>query len=213
MRKDIVVGQTILSSKRWPFSRKGAINQGFFTLPGFSTAFSVMFTGRELQFYFDFAQRKNLDFEALCLEIKGRFITAERTRALLSEWNSLSLKSVIAKGGCSSDQNYLEKLVSKLQDIQSALPTEYKSKEILKLLNSIKDIDACQLAYYKPANILQGLISDIHASLATTSTTNGADAFFVDRSTKQETTKDKTKSSKIEYALCANAEDAGRRTM
>lgn len=138
-----------------------------------------------MQFYFDFLQGKNLDYVRLCLEIKGRFITAEHTRALLIEWDSLSFKSIIAKGGCSSDQDYLEKLVSKLQDTQSLLPSEYKSEEILKnrLLNSVKDIEACQLAYYKPASTLQGVISDIHASLAITSIKiqDGADSFFVDR--------------------------------
>lgn len=38
-----------------------------------------------------------------------------------------------------------------------------------KLLNSIKDIEICQLEYYTLASTFQGLIPDIHASLATTS--------------------------------------------
>lgn len=78
----------------------------------------------------------------------------------------------------------LELLIEKLSDIQTSLPQDYRSETILrnKLLNSVRDVEACRLAYHKPADTVQGVISDLHASLATLKIENPApSAHFVDR--------------------------------
>lgn len=64
-------------------------------------------------------------------------------------------------------------LVSKLSDIRSSVPNEYQSDIIMKnkLLNSIKNIESCKLAYQKPASTIQGVIADIYSALATSLST------------------------------------------
>lgn len=101
------------------------------------------------------------------------------------------LYSFIVMYGDKSSSDCLELLISRLQDIQSSLLVEYKSDEILKdkLLNDIKYIDAFRLAYYKAVQTLQGLISDVHASLAAMtpcvpSHLHAPNAHFLDRKYK-----------------------------
>lgn len=59
------------------------------------------------------------------------------------------------------------KLVEKLSDIQTFRLSEYRDERILrnKLLNAVKDVDSCQLAYCRPPDTVQGVISGLHASL------------------------------------------------
>lgn len=44
-----------------------------------------------------------------------------------------------------------------------------------KLFNSVKEVEARRLAYQKPAETLQGIVSDLHASVATVRTTDLSD--------------------------------------
>lgn len=79
----------------------------------------------------------------------------------------------------------LDLLVTRLEDIQSGLTKDYQKEVFLKnkLLNAVKDIEACKLAYYKPADDLEGVIADLHSSLAAMphATKPVLDAHFVDR--------------------------------
>lgn len=85
----------------------------------------------------------------------------------------------------------LQVLVSRLQDIQSALPQAYRSEEILhnKLLNAVNKVDACKLAYFKPAKTISGFINDLHASTAASPAVNHSsdlvNAMFADRKFKK----------------------------
>lgn len=65
--------------------------------------------------------------------------------------------------------DFLESLVENLSDIQTALPVEYRNEIIHcnQLLNAVKYVSVCSLAYHKPADTVQGGISDLHGSLAT----------------------------------------------
>lgn len=60
-------------------------------------------------------------------------------------------------------------MIEPLSDIQSFMPVEYRNKTVLcsKLFNAVWDVDFCQFAYRKPTETVQGVISDIYASLAT----------------------------------------------
>lgn len=63
----------------------------------------------------------------------------------------------------------LEFLTTKLTDIQASLPNDYRNDIILQneLLNAVKVVDECRLVYHKPSNTVQGVIYELHASLAT----------------------------------------------
>lgn len=80
---------------------------------------------------------------------------------------------------------FLELLVSRMHELQSGSSMTYRNDEIFrnKLLNVVKDVDACKLAYCKPADSAEELISDLHSLLTTESTPQNpaVDAYFVDR--------------------------------
>lgn len=96
----------------------------------------------------------------------------------------------MSKNADKSPSTCLELLLSRISDIQAALPDEYRDDKILrdKLLNAVQDVIDCLQAYHKPADTVQGVISDLHASLAMTSrhqppprpVTNGLDINYVD---------------------------------
>lgn len=131
-------------------------------------AFSIMLIGNARQYYFDNLKSESLDLSSLEKAIKMRFQTPERTRALLREWEMVTLNSIIASNTSKSPTECLELLIEKLSDIQTSLPKEYRSEIILrnKLLNAVRDVESCRLAYHKPAETVQGVISDLHASIA-----------------------------------------------
>lgn len=148
-------------------------------------AFSIMLCSAASQFYFDQLQGKGLSLAGMAEKICSRFQTAERTRALLREWESLSLPSIMTQNQGKSATFCLETLINRLSEIQVCLPMEYRNDTIFKnkLLNAVKDVESCRLAYQKPAPSLQGIISDLHASIATASSANTLEptAFYIDR--------------------------------
>lgn len=149
-----------------------------------SKAFSIMLYGHALQFYFDELQGKRLTVDQLCDGMRKRFLTEEHTRAILHEWESIKLQSIMSRNGEKKPIECLEILVALLQDIHSGLSKEYCNEVILrsKLLNAVKDVDVCKLAYFKPATDLSGIIADLHSSLgvAPASTQPAPQAFFID---------------------------------
>lgn len=60
------------------------------------TAFSIMLIGAAHTFYYDVLRPQNLKLTELSDHVRNRFQTPERTRALLREWGSLILTTVIA---------------------------------------------------------------------------------------------------------------------
>lgn len=149
-------------------------------------AFSIMLTGRARDFYFDHIRGSNCSFNDMTSSVKRRFITAEHVRTLVREWDSLTLEGIMSENVGKPSKFCLEELVSRMHSLQSSLPAAYANEERFKnkLLNAVKDVDACKLAYFKPAPTVEGLISDLHSSLAIDTPTKrpvGVDAHFVDR--------------------------------
>lgn len=152
-------------------------------------AVSIMLTGRARDFYFDNLQGKQLAFEEMIMKVKRRFITAEHERTLVREWDSLTLRGIISENAGKPKKYCLEELVSRMHSLQSGLPKAYCNEDIFmnKLLNAVKDVEACQLAYFKPTATVEGLISDLHSSLAIEPQPRqvpALDAHFVDRKYK-----------------------------
>lgn len=97
--------------------------------------------------------------------------------------NLIALCSISQNVGKSST-DCLEILVNRLAEIQDCLPKEYRNDTIFKkLLNAVKNVESCRPTYQKPAESLQGIISDLHASIATGMKTQSHDpsALYVDR--------------------------------
>lgn len=128
----------------------------------------IKLTGNARQYYLDTLRSKNLSIDNLFKSIKDRFQTPERTRVLLREWDSLLLNGIMSNNPDIPQSECLEQLLARFSDIQASLLNEHRNRTILpdRLLNSVKDVSGCQLVYQKPANTAQGVISDLHASLA-----------------------------------------------
>lgn len=140
-------------------------------------AFSIMFKGHALQYYLDSIKSRLLSSDETCRFVRQSFEPEEQTRALIREWDNLSLPLVMNQNAGESQTNCLNFIISHLTDIQSALLDEHHPKNILKnkILNSINDVPQCKLAYQKPANTIHGVIPDLHSALATSTTTSSAD--------------------------------------
>lgn len=65
----------------------------------FTREFSIMLNGDALEYYLDNLRQKNLSFIDLVQAMKDRFLTRERTRAFLREWDLLSLTANCLKIG------------------------------------------------------------------------------------------------------------------
>lgn len=109
-----------------------------------------------------FKRQKNMSLDNLKSGIQSIFETAERIRALIRQWDNLTLPSIITQHPNKTKTECLT--LSALSDIKISLPVDYQSDIIMrnKMLNSIKVVDACKLACQKPVDSIQGVISDIH---------------------------------------------------
>lgn len=103
------------------------------------------------------------------MAVNSRFHTLERMSALHREWGSLTLRRVMSAHSDKMPSACLEVLIEKLSDIETSLPALYCNETLLisKLLNAVRDVEDCLLAYHKPVDTGQGVISDLHASLPT----------------------------------------------
>lgn len=97
-------------------------------------------------------------------------MTKKHVRALLRKWDAINLTKIMPRNPDKRVTECLELLFSRLQDIQSGLKMEFHNEMILqnKLLNAVKDVDSCKLAYLKTAPDLPKIIADLHVFLADT---------------------------------------------
>lgn len=119
-------------------------------------------------------------------KIRRRFEPEERTVALIREWESLTLAKVIAdpKNDGKTREQCLDILINKAVRLHTHLPKEYDTENAVrfKLLNAVRDVEYCRLAYQKPAATIAGVIADLRASVSCASETLDAPkAFYTDR--------------------------------
>lgn len=102
-------------------------------------AYARKLTEVALKHYFDGRKGINLNYQALFRVSRQRFITAEYTRTLIRELYETTLRTMMGAKSNLTPTEYLECFVSRLQDIDSALPKAYRGKEILHktILNAV----------------------------------------------------------------------------
>lgn len=144
-------------------------NQAGIAIEGQHKAFSIVLEWHGLQYYFDFLKQKNLYLEELEQVVREWILTPKCTHALLCKWESFNLNEIITEQAIKSLSACLRVIAEKLSNIQTSLPPEPLSERILcnKLLNAVKDVSSWQPVYYMLADTVQGVISDLPASLAT----------------------------------------------
>lgn len=87
---------------------------------------------------------------------------------MIRQSDELIIPSIITQHPNMTKTECLTLLICTLSEIKLSLPVEYQSDVIMrnKILNSIKDINACKLTYQKSTESIQAVISDIHSALA-----------------------------------------------
>ncbi|RKF87932.1 hypothetical protein GcM1_084004 [Golovinomyces cichoracearum] len=106
-------------------------------------------------------------FETVVSKIKTNFEGAEYQRTVLETWQDMTLDSSILKSPEKSISEIFEIMLTKLRDIQLGLAPRFRDKDFLytKLLQACKRNSVCELACFKPAPTLEGLIIDLRASI------------------------------------------------
>ena len=127
-----------------------------------------MLEGAARSYYLAKVKGKCHTFEEAVALIRKRFITPERSRALVQEWEKMSLSEFL-KPDPTKPKQCLEKIIDRMNNIQTLLPEPYHSDVIYrnKLLNAVSMIDCCRLACQKPSLLVEGVIADLFSSIAT----------------------------------------------
>jgi len=142
---------------------------------GIAIAFPTMLRGIALNFYHAALEGRDLSIEELIDKFKQRFETEERIRLLVSEWNSASIETTIAKNTDKSMINCLDILVRDLTDLQTCLPHPMRQPYLLRdqLLKAC-NLPIFKVARLKPAETLMGVVGDLQTAIQTEAQTNPA---------------------------------------
>lgn len=111
---------------------------------GRQKALSIRLCVPDLLYYLDVLKPKGLELEGLSNSMKKRFQTAGRTRALLREWEGISLRAIMETNSDKDPGQCLELLIKRLSDIEVSLRGAYQNDTIMrdKLLNSVRDVES-----------------------------------------------------------------------
>lgn len=80
-------------------------------------AFLMILIRHARQYYFDALRRRSLDMDGLVAAVKSCSTTQECTRALLREWESLSLSMIVRLRNDSSPSTCLKHIIEKLTGV------------------------------------------------------------------------------------------------
>lgn len=85
------------------------------------------------------------------------------------EWNTTTLAQYIKEYLTLSNRECLEKMISRPRELQTSLPSDYHSEEILKniLLTACVGIEETRIARQKVAPTLEGVVADLYTSTPT----------------------------------------------
>ncbi|KAI0994517.1 hypothetical protein K3495_g13665 [Podosphaera aphanis] len=125
------------------------------SLPRFAyrDAIPSMFTGSALRRYF-----------ATC-----KHIDSHEERNMSRKWHTCTLSRFIKDNSGKSLTDCLRLMIEYLEEMQFCLSEEYRSELSMynKLIEACRKEPACRLAVFRPSPWLQGLINDLHSSVAT----------------------------------------------
>lgn len=80
--------------------------------------------------------------------------------------------------------NCLEMMIVRPSDIQTSLSKTFQTETVKmrNILNVVKEFEPCKIAYQKPSDSLQGIISHLHAAVTIFSAcSTNPDTFYVDQ--------------------------------
>lgn len=181
----------------------------------FLNIFSVLRTSRALWFYFEFLLGMLFEFESLFLEIRGLYLTTERSRVLLREHDSFSIKSLAGNGEViytnlswktkselAIYSVYISTKVKKLRSVEN--PSCFLRSKTPKDVNlfSINEL----LHFEFSSIILMYLLYQYQLNFKTKLM-----LFYLEENFALRNTENQSKVPEIECVLCARAGDAGKK--
>jgi hypothetical protein len=147
-------------------------------------AFPTMLKGLALDYFY--SNCKNCQTaEQYADSIRSYFEGEEHKRALLRQWNSLTLSTIMERSSNESKttEESLQLLIKELRHIQHGLDWEFRTENSFhnKLIIACQEVPACKFACYKPSPTVAGLINDLRSSIVTHEKVKPAQTFFTDR--------------------------------
>lgn len=96
-----------------------------------------------LDYLFSSIKGKDKTIDEMIHLMNNCFMTEERTRVMTNEWEATKLEAYIKDNPNLSKRECLDKIITRLPDLRSCLPVEYRPDIILKnkLLNACSDIE------------------------------------------------------------------------
>jgi hypothetical protein len=152
---------------------------------GYMTAFPTMLKGLAQAHYYN-CSLSNKPFDAACAHMRNFFEGPEYYRKNLTEWNAVTLQSVINENLEKSVSQCLQLLIDKLCKQQHAIDIELRTPRILtnKLVTACQGVPACRIAVSNPSEDLATLINKLQSSIIAWENENlqsHPQSFFTDR--------------------------------
>jgi hypothetical protein len=148
-------------------------------------AFPTMLKGLALDYYYSSCRGRYVTISDLYRAIEAYFENDDSKRTVLSQWNNMTLQSIIEKNPGKATTESLQILIKDLRHMQKGLDIELQSDRVLynKIINACQQVSACSFACYRPSPTLAGLIGDLQSSITTFELAHKKEApiYFVDR--------------------------------
>ncbi|RKF64201.1 putative glycosyl [Golovinomyces cichoracearum] len=128
-------------------------------------AFPTMLKNIALSFYFNRCRGKSL--AKLCQDMKDNFEGPEYQIYNLQKWNDVTFQLIIDQNSTKGGMEHITILINKLDKMQKALSTEFRTEEALqnKIIIACKDVEACKITCYRPSPTVPGLIRDLRSGI------------------------------------------------
>lgn len=134
-------------------------------------AFSIMLSGRALQYYYDHIAPYTLTYTGMVDKMKAYFNNTQAHQMYLQEWHDTTLKNVMVANPGKNPMQCLEIVITKMNIIYQALSQDWGdrySEHVLaaQLLNACRGIEATTMACMKPATTFEGVASDLRNAVS-----------------------------------------------
>ncbi|KAI1003494.1 hypothetical protein K3495_g4718 [Podosphaera aphanis] len=149
----------------------------------YEKAFPTMLKGLALDFYYT-NELSNLSFQKVTENLRNYFQGPEFLRKNLGEWNSITLKKIMAENSNKSTVECLQLLIYKLRQLQHGLRNSLQTTEHFhdKLITACQGVPACRYAVSDPPDTIGALINKLQSSINAYEKENEqAEVLFTDR--------------------------------
>ena len=161
---------------------------------GYISAFPTMLKGLAQDHYYN-SHLSTRPFLDVCSNIRQFFEGPEYYRKNLTQWNAVSLQSVLDEHSSKSTYQCFQILIEKLLKLRHGIHPEFRTDLMYtnKLITACQGVEACRIAISNPSSDIASLINSIQSSIVAwekenprvttqeTFQTDNTEAFYTDR--------------------------------